>query len=110
MLSEELARVLEAEQEAVARVRKAQADAAALIFSAEEEGRQLVLEAQVRAAGDVARYRESEVARAKDEADNTIRAAEREAESLKSAQRARVDTASALIVSAVTGERDVLPG
>lgn len=110
MLSEELRVVLDAEQEAVARVRKAQADAEALIFSAEEEGRQLVLEAQLRAAEEVARYRDSEVARAKDEADNTIRAAEREAGSLKSVQQARVDAASGLIVSAVTGERDVLPG
>lgn len=94
----------------MARVRKAEDDAAALVFSAEEEGRRLILEAQSHAAEEIARYRESEVARAREEADKSIKAAERKAVNLKSTQRGRVTAACTLIVSVVTGERDVLSG
>lgn len=109
-LADELRTIGEAEQDARDRVQKARDDARALILAAEDEGRQIAVMAREQAADEVARYRDAELARAADEAVRLVRSAERDAAALRSRQQALVRDAAHLIVQAVTGERDVVPG
>ena len=108
-LADELRTIQQAEQDALSTVSRAREDTRALVAAAEEEGRQLVTLAAGRAAEEVARYRDAEIARAEQEVTRIVESAERDAAELRSLQQELIRDAAGLIVQAVTGERDVLP-